>query len=79
MSTLYTRIAREAARYHGPYRVDVALPGQIGAGKTATATIRVLSGAGVPLPNLDLSLSATGASGLPATVRTNAAGARPSR
>ena len=74
VSTLYTRIAGEAARYHGPYRVDVALPGQIGAGKTATATIRVLSGAGVPLPNLDLSLSATGASGLPATVRTNAAG-----
>ncbi len=75
VTAVYTRIAREAARYHGPYRVDVALPGEIGAGKTATATIRVLSGAGVPLPNLDLSLSATGASGLPSTVRTNAAGA----
>ena len=64
---------RDAARYHGPYRVDVALPAAIGAGKTATATIRVLSAAGVPLPNLDLSLSATGASAVPSTVRTNAA------
>ncbi len=74
VTALYTRIGREAARYHGPYRVDVALPGAIGAGKTATATIRVLSAAGVPLPNLDLSLSATGASSVPSTVRTNATG-----
>jgi Sortase domain len=74
VSVVYTRIAREAALYHGPYRVDVALPAQIGAGKKATATIRVLSGAGVPLPNLDLSLTATGASNVPSTVRTNTAG-----
>ena len=74
VTALNRRIASDAARYHGPYRVDVALPAAIGAGKTATATIRVLSGAGVPLPNLDLSLSATGASSVPSTVRTNAAG-----
>jgi hypothetical protein len=74
VTALYTRIGREAARYHGPYQVDVALPGAIGAGKTATATIRVLSAAGVPLPNLDLALSATGASSVPSTVRTNATG-----
>lgn len=74
VTAVYTRIAREAARYHGPYRVDVALPASIGAGKTATATIRVLSGAGVPLPNLDLSLSATGARDVASTARTNAAG-----
>src|SRR5262245_22226434 len=74
VQALYTRIAAEAARFHGPYRVDVALPGQIEAGKSGTATIRVLSGAGVPLPNLDLTLAATGASNVPATVRTNAAG-----
>ena len=74
VTALYTRIGREAARYHGPYRVDVALPVAIGAGKTATATIRVLSAAGVSLPNLDLSLSATGSSAVPSTVRTNAAG-----
>ena len=41
VTVVYTRIAREAALYHGPYRVDVALPAQIGAGKKATATIRV--------------------------------------
>jgi hypothetical protein len=73
--SLYETIARDAARYHGPYRVEVALPGEIGAGKTGTATIRVLSAAGVSLPNLDLSLSATGASGVPSTIKTNPNGA----
>ena len=73
VTALYAQIAAQAARYHGPYRVDVTLPGAIEAGKTGTATIRVVSGAGAPLPNLDLSLSTTGAD-VPATVRTNASG-----
>ncbi len=74
VASLYARIARGAARYHGPYRVDVALPGEIGAGKAATAAIRVLAAGGAPLPNLTLSLTATGASGVPESVKTNASG-----
>lgn len=74
VATLYRSIARAADRFHGPYRVDVALPSDIGAGKTAAATIRVLSAAGAALPDLELSLSATGAAGVPAAVRTKANG-----
>jgi hypothetical protein len=74
VAALYERIARDSARFHGPYRVVVELPGEIGAGKTGTATIRVLSAANVPLPGLDLSLSATGATDVPSTVKTNANG-----
>ena len=48
---------RNAARYHGPYRVAVTLPAAIGAGKTGTAEVRVISGAGIALPNVDLSLT----------------------
>jgi hypothetical protein len=74
VSAQYERIARDAARFHGPYRVEVELQGAISAGKTGTATIRVLSAAGLALPNLELSLSATGANAVPSTVRTNANG-----
>ena len=71
---LYTRIAREATLYHGPYRMELKLPARIGVGREATATIRVLSAAGNALPNLDLALSAEGAGGVPASVQTNANG-----
>jgi hypothetical protein len=67
---LHELVARNATRFHGPYRVVVDLPAAIGAGKSATGGIRVLSGAGVPLPNLELSLSATGAA-VPSIVHTN--------
>ena len=70
VSAQYERIASDAARFHGPYRVEVELQGAIGAGRTGTATIRVLSAAGLALPNLELSLSATGANAVPSTVRT---------
>jgi hypothetical protein len=70
---LHEVVVRNSARYHGPYRVAVALPASIGVGKTGTAEVRVISGAGVPLPNLTLTLSATGAAA-PSTVKTNATG-----
>jgi sortase family protein len=71
--SLYGRIAGDSALYHGPYRVVVDQPGAIAVGKTGTAIVRVLSGAGVLIPNLDLTLSATGAT-VPAIARTNANG-----
>src|SRR5262249_55340097 len=70
---LHARIARDSARHHRPYPVGADLPAALGVGKTAAAGVRVLSGAGVPLPNLALTLSATGAE-VPATVHTNANG-----
>ena len=74
MVALYKRIARDAARYHGPYRVEVALQQALGAGKTATAAIRVLSAAGVAVPDVHLALTAAGAAAVPSTARTNANG-----
>jgi hypothetical protein len=50
VTALYQRIATQSARFHGPHRVDVALPAAIQAGKTGTATIRVLSAAGARSP-----------------------------
>jgi hypothetical protein len=72
--SLFRRIARDAARAHGPYRVDARLPATLTVGKEASASIRVLSASGHALPHVRLSLSASGASGLPAETRTNAAG-----
>ena len=66
-------VARDSARYHGPYRVAVDLPGSIGVGKTGTAEVRVVSGAGIALPDVTLTLAATGADA-PSTVKTNANG-----
>jgi Sortase domain len=68
---LYDRIADEAARYHGPYRIDARLPGGLNVGDKTQATIRVLSAAGNALPNLGLTLSATGASGFSRRVQTD--------
>ncbi len=70
----FSTIARDAARYHGPYRVKVELPGRLDVGAQGTASIRVLSGAGQPLPDVGLTLTASGAAGVPTQVRTSAAG-----
>ncbi len=74
VASLYKKVSTDAARFHGPYRVEVKLPSEIGVGKQATATIRVFSAAGNALPNLDLSLFTKGATGVPAKVQTNANG-----
>jgi hypothetical protein len=66
-------IAREAALYHGPYRIETRLGKGLAVGVPTTATIRVLSAQGVPLPDLALSLGTTGADA-PARVRTDHAG-----
>jgi hypothetical protein len=43
---LYERIARDSARYHGPYRIDVRMPGSLQVGAQGVATIRVLAASG---------------------------------
>jgi Sortase domain len=74
VESLFERIAREATRLHGPYRIEVSVPTGLTVGKAASATIRVLSGAGNGVPNVELALTARGAGEVPATVRTNAEG-----
>jgi hypothetical protein len=70
---LVEQVARDASRYHGPYRIDAHLPGGLAAGKQVTATVRVLSAAGAPLPDLQLDVAAEGAS-VSTGARTNASG-----
>ncbi len=70
---LVEQLARDASRYHGPYRIEVRLPDRLAPGKQITATVRVLSATGTPLPDLALSLSAEGAA-LSGGARSNASG-----
>ncbi len=74
VASLLKKVSADASRFHGPYRVEVELPDSVAVGKRGTARIRVLSAAGDALPNLDLTLTASGATGVPGRVRTNANG-----
>lgn len=71
VQSTFARVTRDAARYHGPYRVALRLPGSLQVGQKGTATVRVLAASGQALPNFELALEASGASGVPGTVRTN--------
>jgi hypothetical protein len=69
----YARIARDAARFHGPYRVQTRVPAAVTVGQPATATIRVLAASGHAVPNVRLTLSASNAR-TPGEVTTDAQG-----
>jgi Sortase domain len=68
------RIEREAARFHGPYRIETKISDDLRVAKKASGTIRILSAAGNPLPNTDLTIAAKGVNGIPKRVTTNGAG-----
>jgi hypothetical protein len=70
----FERMAADAERYHGPYRVEAKLGSDLRVGRPGTGTVRILSATGAPLPNAQITLSSTGARGVPARVRTNADG-----
>ncbi|MFN0154636.1 MAG: class F sortase [Gaiella sp.] len=71
---IYQRIENEAARLHGPYRLDIQMPGRIAVGAQGTATIRLLAASGAAVPNVGLELSANGARGVPGKVSTGPSG-----
>jgi hypothetical protein len=70
----YARVARDSARFHGPYRIETRLPERLRAGAKTTGIVRVVSAAGSALPGIGLRIDAPGATGLPARVETNANG-----
>src|SRR5262245_14373772 len=74
VEALFARIAREAERLHGPYRVEVRVPGSLTVGQSAAAEIRVTTGAGAGVPGVRVALTARGASGIPESVQTNDSG-----
>jgi Sortase domain/Bacterial Ig-like domain (group 1) len=74
VASIYERVARESARLHGPYRLEVRMPGGLTVGRETTATIRLLAASGDGVPNVAVTLSARGAGGLPERLETNAEG-----
>jgi hypothetical protein len=74
VAAFFDKIARDAARYHGPYRIAARFAPGLVAGRSASATIRVLSAMGNAVPDVRLTISTRGATGLPHHVRTNARG-----
>lgn len=70
----FAAIERDAARFHGPYRIETKLSDGLRVAKKATGTVRILSAAGNPLPDVDLTLTVKGAEGAPRRIRTNGAG-----
>ena len=71
----YDRIARDAATFAGPYRLDVQTAKRATAGQKVTARVRVLAASGRAVPGIALDLAgSTGARGLPAKVRTSSTG-----
>lgn len=72
--SIFNRIKKNANRYRGPYRMQTSLSPNLTIGKTGTVRVKVISAAGYAVPGVTLSLSALGATGLPATIRTNSKG-----
>jgi len=70
----YTAIVHGAAEFHGPYRIRGSISSGLTVGKESQAVVRVLSATGAAVPNVTLTLTASGASGVPATVTTDAQG-----
>jgi hypothetical protein len=74
VAALVRRIAHASARYAGPYRIKARLPVTLVVGREATATVHVLAASGAAVPHVPLALSASGATGVVAAARTDAAG-----
>ncbi len=67
-------IARAAARYAGPYKIETMVASGLVVGKEAKVTARVVSASGATVPGVTVRLSASGADGLAATARTDTRG-----
>ncbi len=74
VSSLYDKISRDAAKLHGPYKVEVKLPPTLKVGKSVTATVRVLAAGGAALTNQPVAITSQGLSGAPSQAKTDANG-----
>jgi LPXTG-site transpeptidase (sortase) family protein len=72
--SLYDQITKAAAKFHGPYKVAVSVPGAPKVGTAVTATVRVLAGGGAAVPNLPVTISTTGATGVSKPSQTDDSG-----
>jgi hypothetical protein len=72
--SIYRRIESEAARFAGPYRVRATLPENLIAGRKAEAEVQVLGAGGHPVPDVELTVRATGADGVAERIDTGESG-----
>src|ERR1700754_53878 len=72
--SVYAKVASDAERFAGPYKVRAVLPEKLVSGRAAELTVEVLTASGRRVPNVDVTLAAKGADGLPASVSTGARG-----
>src|SRR5262245_23077885 len=63
VTTHYQRIAGDADRYHGPYRIEARFPRNLTVATAATVRIRVIAASGAAVPNVPVALAADGAAG----------------
>jgi len=73
VGALYRSIARAAARYHGPYRVETRLPKRLIVKRPTKVMVAIRSASGHALPGATLSVSALGAV-VPSRARTDGRG-----
>ncbi len=71
---LYRKMASEAAKLSGPYKVKLSVGSRLKAGKPAQLKVTVLSSSGAKVPGATVGLDAEGARGLAAKVTTNSKG-----
>ena len=77
VQSTFRRIARESARYAGPYRLETSLPAgatSLPVHRRTTLTARVVAASGAAVPNVRLDLDLAGAGTLSQSVRTDAGG-----
>jgi Sortase domain len=67
---LVARISREAARLHGPYRIEPRISRGLTAGTPATGTVKLIAASGAAVPGAVIELDSEGVTGLPGRVRT---------
>jgi hypothetical protein len=73
VAALFRSIARAAARYHGPYRVETRVPKRLIVNHPTRVTVSIRSASGHALPDAMLSVSARGST-VPSRARTDGRG-----
>lgn len=70
----FDSISRAAAKYAGPYKLDVDAPETLVAGTAGKVSVRVLAASGAAVPGVGLTVSGSGAGALAKTARTGPSG-----
>jgi len=70
----YDRVARESARFAGPYRLQTSVSPDLAVRKPGMLTVRVVAASGAAVPDVGVSLDLDGVRSVPAAVKTGSDG-----